>query len=485
MLDLLDTPITLDEVARATGGTLHGDPALRLAGLGTDTRTLAPGALFLALRGDRYDAHEHLAAAVAAGARALVVREGSPVPEGIAYVSVRDTLQALGDLAREHAQRARREHLAVAGRAMPVVAISGAVGKTTTKELTAAALSAAVEGPCHATVGNLNNLVGAPFTLLSLAPSDAAAVVECGSNAKGEIARIGAMICPDVAMCMNADAAHTEGLGSIDAVADEEGSIFAFAARAVVGNADEPRSLARVALAKPDVARFTFGVAEDAHVRLTARALLPDGRAKMTFSVHPSLCPDAGEIEVESALLGAAVATNIAAALCAVAATGVDAEALRRAARAIGRVPAVPGRLVLRELPSGTRVIDDTYNASPRAVRAALDAAREVAMAHGARLVVALGDMLELGGLSAEAHREVGELVVASDASVLVAVGQEMAHAAEVARAHGIEVLRAVNSVSGAEKLCGAVRPRDVVLVKGSRGMRMERCVDALAEVTR
>jgi UDP-N-acetylmuramoyl-tripeptide--D-alanyl-D-alanine ligase len=476
-LPRIEIPLTLAEVARHTGGTLHGDPSLPLVGLCTDTRALHPGALFVALRGERFDAHDHLDAALRGGAAALLVRDGTALAEGISYVSVPDTLVALGHLARAH-------NLAVRG-SIPVVAISGAVGKTTTKELTAAALAAATRGRCHATAGNLNNLVGAPFTLLGLSREHTAMVVECGSNAAGEIARIGDMARPHVAMCMNADAAHTEGLGSIEAVADEEGSIFAFASRAAVANADEARSRARIERAPAGCARWLFGASAEAHVRLISRELLPNGRSRLRFAVSPELCPDIGEIEVESPLLGAAVACNIAAALCATAATGVDAAGLRAAAKAIESVNAVPGRLVLRELPSGTRVIDDTYNASPRAVRAALDAAKELAEVHGARLVVALGDMLELGSLAEEEHVLAVDRVCEAGAAVLVAVGAETTLAASLAQLRGVEVHLAMNSIQAAEKLCAAVRPRDVVLVKGSRGMRMERCVDALVEVTR
>jgi UDP-N-acetylmuramoyl-tripeptide--D-alanyl-D-alanine ligase len=482
-LPRIEVPFSLEEVARHTGAALHGDPSLRVTGVGTDTRGLLPGALFVALRGERFDAHAHLDAAMKAGARALLVRTGASVPTGAPYLEVPDTLVALGHLAREHALAVRRRAMASRAVGIPVVAISGAVGKTTTKELTAAAMAAAVRGRCHATAGNLNNLVGAPLTLLGFSLDHAAMVVECGSNAAGEIARIGDMTRPDVAICMNADAAHTESLRTLDAVADEEGSIFAFASRAVVANADEPLSRARVSLAQPHVARWLFGVSADAHVRLVARTHLPDGRARLRYAVSPALCAGAGEVEVESALLGAAVATNIAAALCATAATGVDAESLRAAAKALGAVPAVAGRLQLRELPSGTRVIDDTYNASPRALRAAVDAARELAEAHKTRLVIALGDMLELGPLSADEHARAGDLVAESGAVVFVAVGPEMEHAAQRAERRGVEVHRAANSVAAIELLCGAVRARDTVLVKGSRGMRMERCVDALTEV--
>lgn len=474
-LPRIEVPFTLGAVARDTGGTAHGAPDLALRGLGTDTRALHAGALFVALRGERFDGHDHLAAAVAQGASALLVQRGAAVPEGVAAVEVDDTLVALGALARAHARRARGD--------IPVVAISGAVGKTTTKELTAAALAAAAEGPCHATLGNLNNLVGAPFTLLGLGPAHRAMVVECGSNAPGEIARIAAMAAPHVALCMNADIAHTEGMGTVEAVADEEGSVYRHATRALVGNADDALARARMDGGDPALPRWLFGRAPEAHVRLVAREPLSDGRSLLRYALRPMRGDTPPELTVTTALLGEAVATNIAAALCVTAAL-FDAPALGRAAEALGRVPPVPGRLVLVPLADGTRVLDDTYNASPRAVRAALDAARELAAARGSRLVVALGDMLELGDLGEREHRRAGGLVAEAGAAALVAVGPLSRFTAEEAARGGVAVTPAADSTAGAAALRSVARPGDVVLVKGSRGMRMERCVAALTEAT-
>lgn len=469
-LPRIDARFTLREVALATGGEAIGDPELALAGVGTDSRAIAPGAIFVALRGERFDGHLHVPAAVARGAAAAVVDRDEALPPALPGVVVRDTTRALADLAAFHLQRRR------ARAPLPTVAVSGAVGKTTTKELLAAGL-AAVFGECLAPRGNLNNLVGAPVTALTLSDLHRAAVIECGSNAPGEIARIGAMARPDVALCLNADIAHTEGVGSMEAVADEEGSIFGFASRAVVGNADEPLSLARMALAGPGVARWTFGVAPGAHARLTARQARPDGRARLTLTLDPALCAGGPELTLDTALLGPAVATNFAAALAALAALGVGAEDLARAARAMGEVPPVPGRLVPREV-RGALVLDDTYNASPRAVRAALDAAVEIARARGARLVVALGDMLELGALSEGAHAEAVAEVARATPAVFVACGAEFGRAA-VAMA-GAEVLTVRDSDAAGEALRARVAPGDVVLVKGSRGTRMERAISAL-----
>jgi UDP-N-acetylmuramoyl-tripeptide--D-alanyl-D-alanine ligase len=468
-----EATFTLAEVVEATGGELRGDAGARVVGVGSDTRTLGAGTLFVALRGERFDGHDHLAAAKDRGAVAALVEEGAPVVEGLATVVVRDTVRALGALGAAHLERAR------AKRSLPVIAISGAVGKTTTKELTAAALRAAY-GETLSTVGNLNNLIGAPFTLLSLTDAHRAAVIECGSNAPGEIARIAALVHPDVALVTNADAAHTELLGSIEAVAREEGSLFAFARSAVVGNADEPRSASQMSRALADRARWLFGTSPGAHVALASRALRPDGGASLTFTVDPELSP-VGELSVETALVGAAAASNIAAALCAVAATGASPEQLVAAAEAMGEVAAVPGRLQPRFL-GGALVLDDTYNASPRAVHAALAAARELASSRGARLLVALGDMLELGGLAREAHEEAARAVLDAGAEVFIAAGPETGAAASaLAGTPGLELVTVEDAAAAGAALAERVREGDVVLVKGSRGMKMERCVAALA----
>jgi UDP-N-acetylmuramoyl-tripeptide--D-alanyl-D-alanine ligase len=234
-------------------------------------------------------------------------------------------------------------------------------------------------------------------------------------------------------------------------------------------------------LARKEIERWTFGVAPGATVRLTSRVVEPDGFARLEVTLDPSRVRlQGGPLVVRTRLLGPAVATNFAAALGAVAALGVDEEGLRRAARALGEVAPVPGRLVPRAL-RGALVLDDTYNASPRAVRAALAAARELADARGARLVVALGDMLELGAWSDAAHAEAVAEVAQARAAVLVACGAAMTRAAATG-AGAAEVVRVGDSVAAGEALRARVTEGDVVLVKGSRGTRMERAVGALED---
>jgi UDP-N-acetylmuramoyl-tripeptide--D-alanyl-D-alanine ligase len=469
---------TLGDVARATGGTLvGGDPNARVEGVSTDTRALAPGALFVALVGETHDGHAHLPRAVEAGAAAVLVRRGSVTP--LPRVEVDDTLAALGRLARFHADRVR------AARPVPSVAITGSAGKTTTKELTGAAVRA-LFGTTLVTQGNLNNLVGVPMTLFTLGAEHAAMVIECGTSARGEIARLGEMVAPDVGVVLNADAGHTQGLGTVEDVAVEKGALFAAATRVAVGNADDPPSLTQLARARGRT--LTFGESRGADVRLAGRAVEASGRARVALELSDSLRVEGapGTVEVSLGLLGHAAAVDAAAALAAVAAmkgAPLTSEDLARVAVAMAQVTPAPGRLNPRRVRDAL-VLDDTYNANPRSVRASLATAREAAEALGTRLVVVLGDMLELGDLSARLHAEVGENVVAARAAVLVTVGPQMALAARVAAAAGIAapiVVETARTDDAATVLAGVLRPGDVVLVKGSRGMRMEQVVEALA----
>jgi len=463
---------TLAEVAAATGGTLvHGNPSAPVESVSTDSRHLTPGALFVALVGEHHDGHHHLASLAAARAGGAVVSRGRGRALGaLPVIEVDDTVVALGALAHAHAARIRAE------RPIPVVAISGAVGKTTTKELLAAALGAAF-GPTLSTFGNLNNRIGAPLTLLGLTREHRAAVIECGSNAPGEIAHIAQHIAPDVALCTNADAAHTALLGSIQAVAEEEGAVFAYARRAVVGNVDEPLSRAQMLRAQDGVAWWLFGEAAEANLQVRSRTLRPDGRADVLLSLDTTRCRGRATMTVRTQLLGPAAAVNLCAAVTALLAAGADPSTLSVVGEALGKVAPVPGRLSPREV-NGALWIDDTYNASPRAVRAALATARELATLRGGRLLVALGDMLELGLLTAECHATVGREVAASQAAVFVATGPEMARAATEATSLGVATVVTVPDADAArEALAKRVGPGDVVLVKGSRGLRMERCL--------
>ncbi len=299
--------MTLAEAAQATGGTLFGDGSRRIRGISTDSRAIEPGGLFVALKGVSHDGHAYLAAAAARGAAAAVVARG-------AAVSIdRHRSRRYARRARAHRPLPCRQ--AAGPPSIPSIAIGGAVGKTTTKELTAAAVRA-VYGRTLATAGNLNNLIGVPLMLLGLDETHQAMVIECGTNSPGEIARLARIVEPDVAMVLNAEIEHTEGLGTLEGVADEEAALFAGAGKAVVTWAEDDLLAARI----PRGARaILFGTSERADVRLAQRSITAGGRSKIRVEFGPGItAPDApGFIESELSLLGPAAALNATAAIAA------------------------------------------------------------------------------------------------------------------------------------------------------------------------
>ncbi|HZZ07755.1 MAG TPA: UDP-N-acetylmuramoyl-tripeptide--D-alanyl-D-alanine ligase [Candidatus Binataceae bacterium] len=470
--------LRLDEIAAATGGEMFGAPDTIVRGVLTDTRGLGDGALFVALKGAGRDGHSYLAEAARRSAGAVVVARGRR-PPGLAAVEVDDTLAALGDLARRHLSRMRE------AAALGCIAIGGAVGKTSTKELCAAVVRV-LFGETLATPGNLNNLIGVPMTIFMLTGRHRAAVLECGTNTRGEIPRLARIVEPEVAAVLNVDVEHSEGLGGLEEIADEEAALFTTARRAMVACAEERLVMERI---PRGAAVVTFGAGAAADVRVAARAPAAGGggRSRVTLALNPRLVAAGvpARLDAALALLGAAAARNAAAAVAAAAALRarpLEAAELAAAARALESVAPVAGRLQPRSV-GGLLVIDDTYNANPRSVRAALEAAHESAQVPGARLVVALGDMLELGAFAPAMHAEAAADVMRLAPAAFVAVGPEMSAAAAAPGIAGrAGVLTAADSTAAAELVCTLVRAGDVVLVKGSRGIQMERIIEALGE---
>jgi UDP-N-acetylmuramoyl-tripeptide--D-alanyl-D-alanine ligase len=464
------------DVIRATGATFTGAQGMIFDGVGLDSRSIGPGNLFIALRGVR-DGHEFLNAAATRGAAGALVERGRSNPL-LACFEVDDTLKALGSLARFHLNRVRAHH------SLPTIAIGGAAGKTTTKELTAA-MARALFGEILATPGNLNNLIGLPMTILTLTDSHHAAVLECGTNQRGEIAQLAAIVSPDVALVLNVDVEHTEGLGSLEGVADEEAELFKTARIAIAGTT-ESMLLARIPAAMRTI---KFGAGADADLRLASRVIVSPGRQRIAIALARWITAEGVDAAVEAnlGLIGAASAMNAVAGLAAVSAACARPllrNDLAAISRALATVQPVPGRLATREI-ADVIVIDDTYNANPRSVRVALAAARETADGLGARLVVALGDMLELGSLSPAMHAEAVRDLYRVKPDACIAVGPEIT--AAVHKIGGDDVIRppamelANDSIVAASIVRDLVRPGDVLLVKGSRGIAMERIIDALA----
>ncbi|HYL60047.1 MAG TPA: UDP-N-acetylmuramoyl-tripeptide--D-alanyl-D-alanine ligase [Candidatus Acidoferrales bacterium] len=478
-----DCGFTLAEIVNATGGRLIGALSVLARGAATrgvsiDTRSIARGALFVALRGTSTDGHDYLANAAERGAAAAIVERGRH-HSALDGIEVDDPLTALGQLAHLHLARTR------SARAMPTLAIGGAAGKTSTKELIAA-LARALFGETLSTPGNLNNRIGVPMTIFTLGAEHRAAVLECGTNQRGEIAALARIVEPDTAVVLNVDLEHTEGLGTLEEIANEETSLFATAKKFAVASAEEPMVLARI---PPRLVRITFGKSLDAGVRLTRRSVGAAGRTQIGVAIQPSISAsgEASNFDVEIGLLGEASAINCTAAIAAVAAMcggALDDADLPRIADALAAVKPVAGRLSTFTL-AGIVVVDDTYNASPRSVRAALAASREVAASLGARLVIAMGDMLEFGAMSSEVHRTVVGDVLNERPAAFVAVGPEMRAAVAKLGVDSGAVHLAENSQAAGPIVARTLRKGDVLLVKGSRGTAMERIFDALREPAR
>jgi UDP-N-acetylmuramoyl-tripeptide--D-alanyl-D-alanine ligase len=450
---------TVQDVVRGTQGALvGGDLGVPVAGVSIDSRTLRVGEAFFAIRGHRLDGHHFLSDAVARGASCLVVdRLPEELPASVSTVLVDDTTRALGRLAAHH--RARF--------ALPVAAVTGSNGKTTTKEMMASVLGAL--GPVLKPESSFNNQWGLPLTLLRLGPEHRAVALELGANQPGEIAALARISRPSVGIVTVVAAAHTEFFGSLDGVQAEKSALVRAIPPdgAVVLNADDPRVLAMRELAACRV--LTVSAARPADVRAVGVAdETADGLGfvlEIAGARRPIRMAFAGRHNVTNALAAAGVGWAV----------GLD---LDRIASGLEAARPAKGRCVWRRA-GQLRVLDDTYNANPTSVAAALRTL--AAGAGGRRRIVVLGDMLELGEIAEPAHREAGRAVAASGAAEFIAMGPHGGAAVESARAAGLSESHHTTTFEDTVALrLKRLGPGDAVLVKGSRGMRMERVVDAL-----
>ncbi|MCA2981372.1 MAG: UDP-N-acetylmuramoyl-tripeptide--D-alanyl-D-alanine ligase [Myxococcaceae bacterium] len=450
------------EVKDATGARLtRAGSRAAFDAVCTDTRTLTPGCLFVALAGERFDAHDFLAQAADRGAAGVVVAAGRGGAlegrAGVAVFEADDPLRALGRLGRAHRDRF----------SVPLGAVTGSNGKTTTKELVASILQ--TRGPALKTQGNLNNEVGVPLTLFGLEPRHVAAVVELGMNHAGEIARLTDIARPDAGLITVVQPAHLEGLGSLEGVALAKGELFeGLGASAVaVVNLDDERVAAQARRAAGPV--LGFGRSPGAEVRLLA--VRAQGRDGLSLSIGAR----GATYEVALRLVGDHNALNATGAFAMGLALGYGPD---ECVRGLESAQAHARRLQLLDARGGVTVVDDCYNANPASMEAALETL--TALSSAGRPVAVLGDMLELGADEARAHQQLG--VAASDRAQVVAFfGPRMKAAhAQAAKRLG-EAARHFDDVGALTAwLSGALAPGDVVLVKGSRGMRLERVVDAL-----
>ena len=447
-------------VAAVKGHMVSGDPQARFSGFNSDSRTVQPGELFWALKGDRFDGHDFASRAVLQGASGMVVQKDFPaslknVPP-IAVIAVDDTLRALGDLAAWW----RRQHAA------KVAAITGSSGKTTAKEMTAAILQ--VGNKTLKNPGNHNNLIGLPVTLLKLEKTHQRAVLEMGMNHKGEIARLTEISNPDVAVILNVGMAHLEGLGNIDGVAEAKTEMMGNLspeAKIILNGDDE--------ILMKHAARFnrefiTFGLNEGNHIQgIDMERYGSDGmRFDLTCdgNSRPITLGVSGVHNVKNALAAAAIGLSLD-------------EPMEHIVKGLGSFSGVKGRFQSIPLQKEILLIDDTYNANPSALKAALHSAAPMVKKDG-RFFVGLGDMLELGELASSAHWEAGRRIADSGASWLFTMGIHAKDVKEGAIAAGMPSNRVVISKTHDEltaKIIQEIKPKDMVLLKGSRMMQFEK----------
>ena len=455
----------------------NGSGSEMVQGVSTDTGTLQPGDLFVALRGAQFDAHEFLEDVREAGAVAAVVEAGHPVLtssalEGWPLIVCDDTRHALGTLGQ--AWRARYD--------LPVVAITGSNGKTTTKELVAHLFRDVVgDSAVLNTLGNFNNEIGLPLTLLRLGPQHRYAVIELGMSHPGEIAALAQLAQPTIAIVTNAQRAHLAGVGSLAGVAEEKGSLFDALPEggAAIINFDDPHALSW--LKRIRAGRRVLGT----HVlsaSVLADSLVPafvtDVTDRVTDGQSLHVQTPGGEIRLMLPLAGRHNASNATQAIAAGFAAGLG---LAQMAQALASFGGVAGRLQQKAGIAGALIIDDTYNANPDSMRAAINVL--TADAADADTTLVMGDMGEVGPEATALHAEVGRYAAERGVGALYAVGPLSVSAVS---AYGEAFSDKAYHFKSQEELVAALQPkltsRSRVLVKGSRSARMENVVNALVE---
>ena len=441
----------LSEAALATRGQLIGAD-VEFCCVRTDSRAIKKGQLFVALKGENFDGHEYAAQSLEQGASAVLVSKASNVSPAVV---VEDTRLALGDLASHW--RAKFD--------MPVVAITGSNGKTTVKEMLAAILKVATadDASVLATQGNLNNDIGLPMTMLNLGKQHRYAVLEMGMNHTGELSYLSNLAKPNVALVNNAGTAHIGELGSLEAIANAKGEIFeglADGGTAIINADDVFANLWKNLASKHQQVTFGLKAKADVTAKYELHAassdlelIAPNGTVKFTL-------PAPGLHNVSNALAAAsaALALNVL---------------LENIATGLSNFAGVKGRLQTKQGFAGAKVIDDTYNANPMSMKAAIDVLKASA---GQRIFV-MGDMAELGADAASMHSEIGAYAKTAGIEKFYALGEITKNAVTSfgANAMHFETIEAL-----AESLKNMMNAETTVLVKGSRSMRMERVVDAI-----
>lgn len=451
-------PMTLQQVGAAVGVPVEeAVRATRVTRVVTDSRTVEPGDLFVALRGERTDGHQFISEAAARGAVACVCERANPITvdsrRGVQQMVVDDALAALGRLAAYYRER-------VLPVSTIIVAVTGSNGKTTTKQMIHHALSAALKGKCAPR--SFNNTLGVALTLLSTDAADKYLVVEVGTNHPGEIEALAAIVRPHLAVITSVAESHLEGLGSVDGVAAEKASLLRHVARTGLSLVNVDRGEIHRHLARASSRVMTFGFSRDARLRVT--------------DVQPGLwetrCTLDGRFTVTLPMPGPHHASNAAAAFGVARWFGLAPEQIIHRLRTF---EPLGGRTSVRQAGELT-IVDDSYNANPGSMTAAIETLRAV---RGRGRVLVAGDMLELGPAADELHTRVVQAALAAGVEKLVAVGPLMGRAVEVLRAekNGTHIVTCADAAEACAAVEEAVAADDVVWVKGSRRMELERVV--------
>ncbi|MDF2874892.1 MAG: murF [Sporomusa sp.] len=454
---------SLTEVLKATEGRLTSAAGGKFfRGISTDTRTAQPGNLFIALEGERFDGHEFIAQAAGKGAVGVIVSRPVAVPENVTVIEVKDTLVALQALARFHR---KRYHI-------PVVAVTGSNGKTTTKDMLAAVLASRFS--VLKTEANFNNEIGLPLTLLKLEPGHEAAVVEMGMRACGEIHELTEIALPTVGVVTNVGETHMEILGSIENIAAAKSELVVAIAHddLVVLNADDPHVRAMQKRAQGRV--VLYGLSPEAAVRAENISARENNELITTFDC----CSPRGSFPVILHTVGVHNVYNALAAIAVGLELGLQPNDVK-----LGISNFIPGamRLEIKKYGDYT-VINDVYNASPLSMAAALNTLSDISKG---RKIAVLGDMLELGDAAVEAHRRIGQQAAEQGVDIVLTVGELSKHIVDAAAEHGVKITHAFTSHKEAiAALHCLMKPGDYILLKGSRGMKMEIMLEAFASTS-
>ncbi len=455
-----------EEIGKATGGSLIGGrPDGRFEGLSTDSRTTGKGCLFIPIVGERFDGHDYVVDAVSNGAAGVLCERGKEekierLPDTVSAIIVDDTLKALGDVA--HFWRRRFS--------IPVVAVTGSSGKTTTKEMIAAI--AGMSKNVLKNRGNFNNLIGLPLTLLELNSEHEMAIVELGTNRRGEIERLAEISEPDIGVVTNIGPAHLEGFGSLESIRDEKGDLLLGmkGSGVAVINSDDEMSV-HLARKWPE-RKITFGIERDAEVRATDIVMRDQGAMVFELAVGETH----GVVEIKAP--GIHNVYNALAAAAASLASGIQNDHIYRG---LSKFRQIPGRMSVHRLKEGAYLVDDAYNANPASLREALLTLKELSGRDES--IVVFGDMLELGNKSEELHEEAGRIMAETGVRRVFISGNFSQAVARGLKKGDVEYDHIVFTDSPdevADQLRRYLRPRHWLLVKGSRGMKMERFVHAV-----